>query len=552
MKHILLLFSVVVLLSLNTNAQTVPWSQDYNGGSLELTGNSQWDGRSVAGHEINGWMDATWNTGFIRTLYINNGEDGYDGNIYPYQAKVVRVLMAPGVTTIQISGTWSHTYSGYTLHGFLNGETGQVGGNTPEYEPGLICIGSCSGTYIDPSTELFLYGSFLDDQKTITRTELGIPIEQPIWVSYVMYQDNATFSNYANTVSFSCNVIGEDNIAVYRAWMQERPWWDSGNSGNTADGIEEYWNGGTVNLNPVGYHVANGELTNTTTEMEYQLGGTKTWTTCSEGTTTNVEFIPGDVEIREIANTDNYRLLTTLTTPDAPEITINFINETTNENITSDIMYSYDLVDVFYGNGSPLELTPGEIVYFKYIATETDLASNIQNLTVPTRPNAPTDPVVNDDENLFGWTNNSSFPNATDYEYTINAGTNWFDCNSNPIYVGDIYIPAGDVQVRIIAITNTNFKSDELMSDMNFTNSTNIENTDNNISIYPNPTSNFIEITAENICSIKIIDISGKIIYSFETTDNSTTIDLSKFEKGIYFVKISTDNSTYSKKIIKL
>ena len=551
MKQVFLFFSVIVLFSLNINAQTISWSQDYNGGSLTLSSNSQWDGRSVLGHEVNGWMDATFDGGFMRTLYISNGEAGYDGYMYPGQAKVVRVLMAPGVTTIQISGTWAHSFSGYTLHGFFPGEIDEIGGNTPEFEPGLVCGGTCTDVYIDPNSELFLYSSFLDDQKTITREELGIPIDQPIWISYVMYQDHETMTNYANTLGFYCSVIGEENIDAYRTWMQERPWWDAANSDNSIDGIEEFWGGGTsVNLDPVEFHVANNQLLNTSTEMEYQLGENKAWTTCT-AETTNVEFIPGNVEVREIADTDNYRLITTLVTPNAPAISIDYIDETTQENITPEMMYSYNLVDIFYGDGSPLAITPGQIVYFAYIATATDLASEIQNLTIPTRPTSPTEAVVNDEDNLFGWTNNSNFPNTSDYEYTINAGTIWFDCSTNPIYVGDVSIPTGNVQVRVKAVDNSNFKSEELISDAPF-GSTNINNIENNISIYPNPTTNFITINAENITSVKIINITGKIISSYEVTDNSTTIDLSNIEKGIYFVKINTENSTYTKKIIKL
>ena len=548
----LFLFFIIILFSLNTNSQTINWTQDYNGGSLTLSSNSQWDGRSIPGHEENGWMDETFNMGFIRTLYISNGEEGYDGYMFPGQAKVVRVLMAPGVQNIQISGTWAHSYSGYTLHGWLPGETGQIGGNTPEFEPGLICEGSCSAVYINPNTELYLYADFLDDQKSITREELGIPINQPIWISYIMYQDHESATNYANTLSFACSVLGEENINAYRTWMQQRPWWDAANSGNTADGIEEFWDEGTTpNLEQVGFHVANQELTNTTPQMEYQLAGTKTWNTCMAGTTTGVEFVAGNVEIREIADIDNYRLVTTLVTPDAPVISVDYIDEATQENITTNMMYSYNLVDIFYGNGTPLALTPGEIVYFAYIATETNLASEIQNLTIPTRPAAPTSPDVNDEANTFGWTNNPSYPNATDYEYTINNGTIWFDATVNPIYVGDISIAAGDVQVRIKAVEDNNFKSNELLSDAPF-GTTNIDNIENIISIYPNPVSNSLTINTKNIVSIQIINITGKTINSINTTNNSTTIDLSSLAKGTYFVKILTKNSCYTKKIIKL
>jgi len=294
------------------------------------------------------------------------------------------------------------------------------------------------------------------------------------------------------------------------------------------------------------------QLTNTTTEMEYQVGGSKTWIACMEGTTTGVQFVEGDIEVREIANTDNNRVIATLTIPAAPEITIDYLNETTAENITSDIMYSYDLVNVFYGDGNPLAITPGQVVYFAYIATATDLASEVQNITIPTRPDAPTTPIVNDDDDLFGWTNNPNFPNTTDYEYSINAGGIWFNVATNPIYVGDVSIPAGNVQVRVKAVDNTNFKSNELVSDVPFNEATNINDVENNISIFPNPVTNFVTIYSKNIISIEILNTNGKTINYLNINSNTTTIDFSDFSKGIYIMKINTDNSFYTKKIIKL
>lgn len=70
------------------------------------------------------------------------------------------------------------------------------------------------------------------------------------------------------------------------------------------------------------------------------------------------------------------------------------------------------------------------------------------------------------------------------------------------------------------------------------------------IRIFPNPTSNFISIQTENNIKFKsaeIKDILGKTIL----TSTNTTIDLSKFEAGIYFVEVTTDEGKYVKRIIR-
>ncbi len=73
----------------------------------------------------------------------------------------------------------------------------------------------------------------------------------------------------------------------------------------------------------------------------------------------------------------------------------------------------------------------------------------------------------------------------------------------------------------------------------------------NNVSIYPNPTSERITINSENveINNLEIADISGKILY-FETALNTDikTLDMSKYSTGIYFITV---NGSITKKIIK-
>jgi len=72
-------------------------------------------------------------------------------------------------------------------------------------------------------------------------------------------------------------------------------------------------------------------------------------------------------------------------------------------------------------------------------------------------------------------------------------------------------------------------------------------NTD--IVIYPNPTNGFSQIKMNiNIESITVYDNIGKIIY----IGNSKTLNLSNYNRGIYFVKIkTTSNKIFTKKILK-
>ncbi|RZJ37442.1 MAG: T9SS type A sorting domain-containing protein [Chryseobacterium sp.] len=68
------------------------------------------------------------------------------------------------------------------------------------------------------------------------------------------------------------------------------------------------------------------------------------------------------------------------------------------------------------------------------------------------------------------------------------------------------------------------------------------------ISIFPNPGSDFINIKSEEqIKSIKIYDIKGSLIKS----DNASKIDISALPKGNYIISIETKSGVETKKFIK-
>lgn len=79
-----------------------------------------------------------------------------------------------------------------------------------------------------------------------------------------------------------------------------------------------------------------------------------------------------------------------------------------------------------------------------------------------------------------------------------------------------------------------------------------------NISVYPNPTSDYINIeflkSFSDKVSIKMYDVSGKTVYSSEiekvTENDISAIDVSEFSTGVYTMQIISSLSSYEKKII--
>jgi hypothetical protein len=73
------------------------------------------------------------------------------------------------------------------------------------------------------------------------------------------------------------------------------------------------------------------------------------------------------------------------------------------------------------------------------------------------------------------------------------------------------------------------------------------------VKVYPNPTAGefTIEHNNSNSKTIEVVDITGKLIYTATTTQQSTNVSLKGFASGIYYAKIYTGSSVDVIKIVK-
>lgn len=70
-----------------------------------------------------------------------------------------------------------------------------------------------------------------------------------------------------------------------------------------------------------------------------------------------------------------------------------------------------------------------------------------------------------------------------------------------------------------------------------------------NVSIYPNPATDVLNVTGvDSVTSLVINDINGRTI---KTVNNATSINVSDLNAGVYFVNIATENGTVTKKFMK-
>ncbi len=74
-----------------------------------------------------------------------------------------------------------------------------------------------------------------------------------------------------------------------------------------------------------------------------------------------------------------------------------------------------------------------------------------------------------------------------------------------------------------------------------------------NIVLYPNPVSNYLHVLGLNDkVLVEVFDVVGKKILSKQVDKHQNIIDVSKFNQGLYFFKITSKNKSITKQIVVL
>ena len=72
------------------------------------------------------------------------------------------------------------------------------------------------------------------------------------------------------------------------------------------------------------------------------------------------------------------------------------------------------------------------------------------------------------------------------------------------------------------------------------------------IAVYPNPASDIVNIQSTSIINgITIYDVQGRKIQATKVNSQTTEVNISGLNSGIYFFSIETDNGSSMKKVLK-
>lgn len=142
------------------------------------------------------------------------------------------------------------------------------------------------------------------------------------------------------------------------------------------------------------------------------------------------------------------------------------------------------------------------------------------------------------------WINLTVQKNGTNIEYFINGV-------SVATTVVNSQIPAPNR----VCIRHDNFGTATFVDNISGSESLNVDTfTADSFRIYPNPAQDKISVTlahAQVLEGVKIFDINGRLVKSFQATEMNNTFDIADLNAGVYMVEVSSEAGSATKKLVK-
>ncbi|MBI5218086.1 MAG: PKD domain-containing protein [Bacteroidia bacterium] len=101
-----------------------------------------------------------------------------------------------------------------------------------------------------------------------------------------------------------------------------------------------------------------------------------------------------------------------------------------------------------------------------------------------------------------------------------------------------------------VTVTDANGCTDDTIIFVDFSDKVNSLSSDNVIKIYPNPTSGLLYITNAENTTIELANIIGEVLITVKNPSAMNTFDLSKLAKGNYFIRITKEGNTITRKVV--
>ena len=127
----------------------------------------------------------------------------------------------------------------------------------------------------------------------------------------------------------------------------------------------------------------------------------------------------------------------------------------------------------------------------------------------------------------------------------------WYNANGTliPGATSEIFNPTSMGEYYVV-VTNNNCEETSYVINYNING---LNNLNQSIKIYPNPTNGFLTVETSSAVNLTFMTYIGNELLEVENNHNelnSTKLDLSTFAKGIYLMKIEQNNQIMNYKII--
>lgn len=133
--------------------------------------------------------------------------------------------------------------------------------------------------------------------------------------------------------------------------------------------------------------------------------------------------------------------------------------------------------------------------------------------------------------------------------FSNDLGLNWQDISQGLDSNLNVYNKTIFNNCLYMATTNGVWKRE--LNDINLS-IANIDNPDNLINIFPNPSDGLFSVTSQNskIEKVEILNINGIQVKSISDTDNNVDADISELSPGVYFVRICIGANVFNRKLL--
>ncbi len=141
---------------------------------------------------------------------------------------------------------------------------------------------------------------------------------------------------------------------------------------------------------------------------------------------------------------------------------------------------------------------------------------------------------------------------GSSYHWFVTNGTGTSTTNSINIKWNAV----GTVDLKVIETSGGGCLGDTVYQSITINTPSGLDDEiiDNEIQVYPNPTSGLITVSTRQNCSIQVIDMLGKLVFETNHIDHNQAvlIDLSTLDNGIYTIQLNSENGLLSRQRIQL